>query len=103
MARASTILDLRPGDVFSVRQYPERDRPGYTFPAHVSVDLVDVDSGAVWVQVSDPAALDGLITSLVEARDWLAAEVAGQPSLPVEPEPVGDTGLTLHPLPVGVS
>lgn len=100
MARAATIIYLRPGDTFPVREQPvER----YRSAPSVSVDLVDVDQGAVWFQISEPAALDGLVAALVEARDWLAAEIAGQPSLPVEPEPVGDTGLTLHPLPVGVA
>jgi hypothetical protein len=52
--------------------------------------------------VSDPAAFDGLITALAQARDLLAAEVTGQAPLPVTPEPVGNTGLTLSPLPVGM-
>ena len=69
----------------------------------MTVDLVDSDQGAVWVKVSDPAALDGLIAVLAQARDWLAPEVTGQAPLPVAPEPVGDNGLALHPLPVGVA
>lgn len=64
---------------------------------------MDADQGAVWLRVSEPVALDGLITALVQARDWLAAEMVGQARLPIEPAPVGDTGLTLSALPVGVS
>lgn len=101
MARASTIIYLRSGDDFPVREYPAA--AGYASSARVGVDLVDSDQGAVWVQVSDPAAFDGLITALTQARDWLTAEVTGQAPLPAVPEPVGDTGLSLHPLPVGVS
>lgn len=100
MGRASVIVDLRAGDEFAVREHPKDDR--YTFPPYVTVDLVDSDQRAVWVKVSDPAALDGLIAALAQARDWLAAEVTGQAPLPVAPEPVGDNGLALHPLPVGV-
>ena len=102
MARSSTIVYLRPGDGFPVREYPA-DQRHQASRARVSVDLVDADQGAVWVDVTDPTALDGLITALAEARDWLAAEATGQARLPVDPEPIGDTGLTLHPLPVGVS
>lgn len=99
MARASTSVYLRPGDRFGVREHPV-DR--YRTAPDVSVDLVDTEDGsAVWFLVEDPAALDGLISALTQARDWLAAEIAGQPALPAEP--VGDTGLTLGPLPVGVA
>ena len=55
------------------------------------------------VRADNLAVLDALGTAAVEARDWLIAEVAGQTRLPVEAEPVGDTGLTLHPLPVGMA
>ena len=101
MASASVIVNLLPGDGFPVREYPADDR--FKSKPQVTVDLVDSDQGAVWVRVSDPAALDGLIAALARARDWLAAEVTGQSPLPVAPEPVGDSGLTLHPLPVGVA
>ena len=52
---------------------------------------------------SDPAVLEALIAAAVEARSELLAELTGQAPLPVEPESVGDTGLTLGRLPVGVS
>ena len=100
MARAATIVYLRAGDEFSVREYPA---VGVGSTPAVSVDLVEGDRGEVWLHVSDPAAFDGLIAALAQAQDWLTGETSGQPSLPVvpEPEPVGNTGLTLHPLPVG--
>ena len=103
MARSSTIVYLRPGDGFPVREFYPADQRHQASRARVSVDLVDADQGAVWVDVTDPTSLDGLITALAEAQDWLAAEATGQARLPVDPEPVGDTGLTLHPLPMGVS
>jgi hypothetical protein len=104
MARSSTYIRLRPGDVFPVREYPTDDFG----TAHVYVDLVDTDVADVLLEAADPAALDSLITALVEARDWLTAERAGQAPLPTEPDPA-PTGpaspnphLTPGPLPVGV-
>ena len=99
MARAAVIVTLGPGDEFPVRKYPAGDRDGSK--PHVSIDLVDVDNGSVWVTVFDPVVLGSLLGAVAQARDWLSAEAAGQSVLPVEAEPVGDTGLTLHPLPVG--
>jgi hypothetical protein len=70
---------------------------------------------AVFVEVSagvsllfyDPAVLDALAGHLVRARDWLHTETTGPALLPTdcEPEsaPVGETGLSLHRLPVGVA
>jgi hypothetical protein len=101
MASAAVIVNLRPGDDFPVREYPADDR--FMSSPHVAVDLVDSDQSTVWVRVSDPAAFDGLITAMAQARDWLAAEISSQVPLPVAPEPVGNTGLTLGPLPVGVA
>jgi hypothetical protein len=70
---------------------------------------------AVFVEVSpgvsllfyDPAVLDALAGHLVGARDWLHTETTGQAPLHTDLEPesaqVGDTGLLLHRLPVGVA
>ena len=87
MASASVIVNLRPGDGFPVREYPADDR--FKSKPQVTVDLVDSDQGAVWVRVSDPAALDGLIAALAQARDWLAAEVRATGTEEVVPIPYG--------------
>lgn len=101
MARAAVIVTLRPGDAFRVRKHPATDR-AWSKP-EVWVDLVNADQGAVWVTVTDPATFDGLLAALAQARDWLFTELAStQTPLPLDPDPVGDTGLTLQPLPVGV-
>ena len=80
---------------FRVREFPS---DGYRSP-FVSLEVAE----EVSVLVSDPAVLTALAELALSARTWLAAEVSGQAPLPVEPVPVGDTGLTLHPLPVGVA
>jgi hypothetical protein len=75
----------------------------------------DGSRAAVFMEVSpgvsllfyDPAVLDALAGHLVRARDWLHTETTGQAPLPTDSEPesaqVGDTGLSLHRLPVGVA
>lgn len=96
MAHLSMLVDLATGDQFEVLSHPA-DRHGAGF---VVLSLAEL---RVSVRAENLPALDALVTATVEARDWLTAEVAGQSSLPVEAEPIGDTGLMLHPLPVGVA
>jgi hypothetical protein len=55
---------------------------------------------SLWFSVV--ADLDAVITAAVEARTWLAAELAGQPSLPANQTGRVNAYLTPGPLPVGV-
>ena len=96
MARLIASVDLAADDRIAVLPQPA-DHHG---PGFVVLSLGEL---RVSVRAENLPALDALVTAAVEARDWLTAEVTGQSPLPTDPEPVGDTGLTLHPLPVGVA
>ena len=62
-----------------------------TLPADVSLSF------------SDLPALDGLIVAAMTARHWLAEELAGQSTLPLDASGRPNPHLTPGPLPVGVA
>ena len=87
-----------PGAWTAITVYPERGQFRLVeFPAgphagpYVNLHLGE----GVSLQVDQAATLDALAELVASAQSWLAA--AGSP---IE---VGNTGLTLHPLPVGVA
>jgi hypothetical protein len=71
------------------------------------------EHGQTWVTVTLPpdvilffadlATLDGLIVAAMTARSWLAEELAGQSTLPLDASGRLNPYLTLGPLPVGLS
>lgn len=58
---------------------------------------------AVSLVFSDLDAIDGLIVAAMTARSWLAAELAGQSTLPLDASGRPNPYLTPGPLPVGVA
>ena len=94
MGHLSVSASLGPGDRVDVNTRPADEE--------IREATVFVHFGrGVLLMFSDPESLAGLTAELVQARDWLAVEVSRQVPPPMVAEPVGDTGLTLHPLPVG--
>ena len=94
MSHLSLSASVDAGDAVSVACQSANEDNGETT---VLVNL----SPFLMVRINDPAVLDALVAQLTEARDWLTIEVTEQTPPPMVPEPVGDTGLFLHPLPVG--
>ena len=83
MSYLSVSASVDPGDTFHVSHRSPSEHIGQ---ATVFVNL----SPFLTVMFHDPAVLADL-----------AAQVTGPAGPPMVAEPVGDTGLTLHPLPVG--
>ena len=92
MPRHLITTCLQSGDSFPVSVRAARE-------GHQATALLHI--GDLTALVSDPAVLDTLAAAVAEARDRLTAEVTDQTPPPMVAEPVGDTGLFLHPLPVG--
>ena len=87
-----------PGAWTAITVYPERSQFRLVdFPAgpHAGPYVILHLGEGVSLQVDQAATLDALAELVASAQSWLAT--AGSP---VE---VGNTGLTLHPLPVGVA
>lgn len=89
----------------------------YIHPATDEAPRVDhyptAEHGRCWVTLTVPpqvhlvfadlATLDGLIVAAMTARSWLAEELAGQSTLPLDSSGRPNPYLTPGPLPVGVS